>query len=624
MPPITYMQLLRKREQGKDLFSLKNRTVLQGLHDALGDTIRNIRKTGKDRINTRKLEALRDNLFTVINRDPAKLEEYTEEERKQKLWHPERPQRPRQHTNRNSIEDAVCALSEMGDYLGKEVPKEYTNTYDYILQCADEDDAQVIRDGLNLVNDTLELGIPLEKLEKGQTWQPTDEEKKERADYRKAVSEGQANRRENREKFEEQQREAERKRQKASQEADQREKKEIEERSRKQREEEQRKAEEKKRAEDEARKSAEQKKQEEETRRKKARQTQLSNQEAMRMGMTQSILQYRDPDAAPETKKMNMAMAAAYHAELERVGPDGTVPIDADRVKRDIDGFFHSAEFAIAEAEGRLNSLMILEPDQLRQRITQREQEVNASCPEGTAEDRERAKTIWQKFGATWRVAKNSEEFNRARDAMAAYADKKTAPTRADNYMAMETVKRYVAKNIGKAKSDTGKKRMALSLAFLKQTMTKDAFAAYCSALNAQRGFTPTVGENGKPVYDTKDDRYIDPKTVGTVDEVYSETRERLSLVSQGKAELDTRDLAMMTALSALRKKGGGDQAVEKSALEAEIKKVEADPRFREALKNDAPETLINKAWTKQLDALEGYAQPAPQPEAAQQNAPQI
>ena len=68
----------------------------------------------------------------------------------------------------------------------------------------------------------------------------------------------------------------------------------------------------------------------------------------------------------------------------------------------------------------------------------------------------------------------------------------------------------------------------------------------------------------------------------------------------------------MMTALSALRKKGG-DKAVEKSALEAEIKKVEQDPRFREALKNDSQEVLIDKAWKKQLDTLEGYAQPAKQ-----------
>ena len=624
MPPISYMQLLKMKEQGKGLYDPKNGKTLAEFHKALTRTVKNLNQEGKTKVNTRKLTDFQNHLFTVARKNPATKEDYTEEERKQKLWHPERPLRPRQHVNRNSIEDAVCELTELGDFLGKKVPKEFTNAYDYILQSAEPEDSEVIRKGLELVNDTLELGIPLEKLEKRQSYESTAEEKQERRDYRAAIKEGQANREANRKEFEEQQKQAERKRQQASREADEREAREIEEKSRKQREEEEKRQEEEKRRQEEEKRSEEQKRQAEQERQEKARRLQLKNQQAMKKALEDSITVYRDPKASPELKKVNMAMAAAVRAELDRVGPGGEAPIDESRVKQDMEDFFKSAEFAIAEEKGTLEELTALEPEAIRQRITQREQDVDASHPEGAAEDRERAEKLWAQFDATWRMKKNSQQFDRARDAMQAYADKKGPVSRADNYLAAETVKQYVAKNIGEARSDTGKKRMAISLAFLKQTMTPAAFRAYCNGLNAQRGFMPITVENGKPVYDTKNDRYIDPKTVGTVDEVYNETRERLSLAAQGKAEFDPRDLAMMTALSSLKKKGGGDSTVEKSALEAEIAKVEKDSRFKDALKNDTPEALIDKAWAKQLDALEGYAQPAPAAPTAQQSAPQI
>ena len=592
---------------------------------ALKRTVNAMNKEGKGRINSRKLTALGDNLFTVMRRDPSTLEEYTEKERQEKRWHPERPLRPRQHVNRNSIEDAVCELSELGDFLGKEVPGAYnTNTYDYIMQYADPDDALVIKNGLELVNDTLELGIPLEKLEKGTPHASTSEEKQAWEDYISAVKEGQDNREANQKDFEAQQRLAEQKRQQASKAADDLEKKEIEEKSRQQLEEERRKAEEKKRAEEEARKSAEQKKREEDARREKARQTNLSNQEAMRTGMAQSVLQYRDGEASAETKKMNMAMAAAFHAELERVGPDGTVPIDTDRVKHDIDAFFHSAEFAIAEAEGRLNGLTSLEPEQLRTQIGERERVVQRDHPEAKKTDVQRAERLWQQMNSSWRITKNSKEFEAARDAMKAVYDKGRPATRAENYVAAETVKRYVAKNINKAKSDAGKLRMSTSLAFLKQTMTPACFQAYCNTLNAQRQaeIPHTIGQNGIE-YDRTSDRYIDPREIGTVDEVYNETRERIGAVKDGQKP-DARDLAMITALSELKKRGGGDLAVEKSALEAEIKKVQQDPRFRSAIEKDSAEDLINKAWYGGLNKVEGYAQPAPKAPTAQQEAPQI
>ena len=613
MPPISYMQLLKKKQQGKGLYDPKNSRTVEAFHKALGRTILTLNKEGKGKVNTRKLTDFQDQLHKVMRRDPATKEEYTEEERKQKLWHPERPLRTLQYANRDSIENAVCELTELGDFLGKSVPGEYTNAYDYILQYADPADEDVIRKGLEIVNDTLELGMPLEKLEKGQPYASTAEEKQERREYKAAVKEGQENREANRKEFEEEQRQAERKRQKASREADEREARELAEKSRKQQEEDQKRREEEQRRKDEARQSEEQKRQAEQERQEKARQARLKTQKEMRTARDNSIAKYKDPAASPEIRKLHMAMAVTFDAELERVGDSGNVPVDQERVKKNMNDFFNSAEFSVAEERGTLDELAALSPKQLRERIARREQEVQASHPEGREADRQRAGKLWEQFDATWRVAKNSEQFNKARDAMNAYSEKKTAPTRADNYLAAETVKAYVSKNIKKAESATGKKRMAISLAFLKQTMTKSAFEAYCNALNAQRGLTPTVGKDGKPVYDVTNDRCIDPKAIGTVDEVYNETKERLSLVSQGKAELDPRDLAMMTALSSLREKGGGDKAVEKSALEAEIRKVESDKRFREALKTGKSEELIEKAWHSRLDTLEGYAQPVRQ-----------
>ena len=193
--------------------------------------------------------------------------------------------------------------------------------------------------------------------------------------------------------------------------------------------------------------------------------------------------------------------------------------------------------------------------------------------------------------------------------------------------MAGEAVKQYISKNINKAKTDTGRKRMAISLAFLKQTMTRESFEAYCRSLNGQRGFVPAANKDGKPVYaaaTVAEERFIDPKTVGTVDEVYKDAMERLALVSQDKAELDHRDLAIVTALADLRKKGDGDKAVEPTALQAEIRKIQSDKRFRDAVKKDGAKELVDKAWAGQLDALEGYSRPYKENTEKEQDAVQL
>jgi hypothetical protein len=159
--------------------------------------------------------------------------------------------------------------------------------------------------------------------------------------------------------------------------------------------------------------------------------------------------------------------------------------------------------------------------------------------------------------------------------------------------------------NINKAKSEVGRERMAISLAFLKQTMLPERFRAYCANLNAQRGI---------PQNDVTNERYIDPRTIGTVNEVYEETRERVRKVTEREdgAKPDPRDLAMLTALSRLGQRGGGDKAVEQRALQEEIAKVQSSPQFQRAMQRDSADELIRKAFYGSLKSLDGYEKPAP------------
>ena len=619
MPPITYMQLVKKRQEGKDLYSRKNgeakgplakaeQKTLQGMYNALNRTIKNI-ENGKNRIDTKPLRKFRDNLDHLF-RDPAEKEQYTDKEKQDRLWHPEKPQRPLGYVNRNTIEDAVCELSGLGDYLGKEVPREFTNTYDYILQQAEPGDDDIIRDGLELLNDTLELGLPMEQLQNGETVSSTREQREEWKQYKKNIQEGQENRKENLENWEKAVQRQEQERQRKLREAEELERREIEEKTKRQLEEEERK----KREAEEARKSAEEKARAEAARAEKARLKEQRNQGAMRLGISESIKQYRRGDLPMESRKMNMAMAAAFQAELNRVGLTGNIPIDQDRVRKDIESNFHSAEFTIAEANGTLEELTKLEPSEIATRITRREQEVQRIHPEGADKSWIRAEKLYQQFNDTWRVKSNSDEFVKAKAAMLRMSEKKSPATRGEQYLAAETVKAYVAKNINWAKSSTGQTRMAISLAFLKQTMTKGSFEAYCRNLNGLRG----IGLN-----DVTNKRFIDPRTIGTVDEVYAEARERIRTTPEN-AKPDPRDLAMLTALSKIKERGGGNKVVEQDALQTEIEKVQADKRFQDSMAKDSREDLVNKAFYGQLNKVEGYAAPAKVPEIHQQQGPQL
>ena len=390
----------------------------------------------------------------------------------------------------------------------------------------------------------------------------------------------------------------------ASKDADKRELREIQEKDKKTIEE----AKEAQRKQQEEKQPDPQKQAEQEQQRKaKEREKAQNDRRNLQILKEKSTQRYKDPQASPEMKKINMAMAAAFQEEIDRMSKSVGVPMDEDRVRQNTADYYNSAEFAMAESKGRLDELAAMEPGDSQKKIVRTEQEVQTNYKEGSPESWNRAGKLWQRFNATKRIKKNSKEFERARDAMKSIYDRKKPATRAEQYVAAETVKAYVAKNINWAKSEVGRERMAISLAFLKQTMPPASFQAYCATLDAQRRATGDLSPY----------RRINATDIGTVDEVYNETLERIHKVAEkgDGTKPDSRDLAMLTALSRLKERGGrngGDKVVEQRALLEEIEKVQGDRRFQDAVRDNSAEELINKAWYGSLKKLEGYAAPAP------------
>ena len=612
MPPITYQALFDKRQQGKDLHSRrfgekndrrsrKEQEALSNLWKALDRTITRIDR-GKTGLNTRPLKQLRDNIDTLF-RDPAQKQEHTEKEKQEYKWDRNKPVRPLTYEHRNNIENAICSLSGLGDYLGQRVDKEFTNAYQVILDEASAEDSLTIENGIGILNDVLELDLPMEALQAGETCISPPEKQDEWDAYKKNIREGQEKRKKNLEDWEEKARSYEQAKREASKKADDLERKDIQAKDKKTI------ADAKKaqlRQEDQ-KQNPQQQAELEEQRKAQAREKALNDRQNLRTLREKSVQRYRDPNASPDMKKINMAMAAAFQEELDRMGKAGEVPMDENRVKQNMDAYYNSAEFAMAESKGSLDELAAMEPDAIRQQILRTEQEVQAAYKEGAPESWKRAGKLWQRFNETKRIQKNSRQFEQARDAMKSIYDRKKPATRAEQYVAAETVKAYVSKNINRAKSEVGRERMAISLAFLKQTMTPASFQAYCASLDAQR----------RAAGDTSPNRRIDPKNIGTVDEVYRETLERVHevAVKGDGTKPDARDLAMLTALSRLKQRGGpdgGNRAVEQRDLQEEIEKVQSDRRFQDAVRDNSAEELINKAWYGSLNKIEGYAEKAP------------
>ena len=352
---------------------------------------------------------------------------------------------------------------------------------------------------------------------------------------------------------------------------------------------------------------------------------------ALRTSMETSLSAARDPRNSDRDRKYNLALALAIHRELKDVPVDGSVPISTDRVNETTQRIHDGAAFTIAERQGKLNELCAEPLDSLDQKVRTTQEAVD-SCEtaadfglrmnqdlqhapdaevQGVAYTRNRAGQIFAQMNSTWRFAGNSDQYVAARQAIREIGDK-TPPTQLDNYLAGETVKAYVAKNLQKAESAVGMTRMACAMAFLKQTMSKEAFAAYCSGLNVQRRIRQDP-PNSLSFVKTEPRCFV-PDEIGTVREVYNTVRERFFRLydeETGYKAPDPRDLAMLTALKNLQARAGGNEnlVVEHEALQKEIEKVQADRRFQDALKNRSAHELIEMAGGHNLDTVNGYAQ---------------
>ena len=360
--------------------------------------------------------------------------------------------------------------------------------------------------------------------------------------------------------------------------------------------------------------------------RQRALQTELRSQ------MEKSLSAARDPRSSQQDMKYNLALALAIHRELKDLPADGSVAVSADDVNDTMQRLYDSAAFTIAEGQGRLRELAAESLDNLDRQVRGTQEAVDSYAPAAefglrmnqelrNAPDAEaqaiayatnRAKQIFAQMDGTWRFLGSSTQYDAAKQAMQNVGDK-NPPTQVDHYLAGETVKAYVAKNLQQAESAVGMTRMACAMAFLKQTMSKEAFEAYCSGLNIQRRIKQVPPNSLN--FDKTEPRCFVPDEIGTVKEVYNTVRERFFRMydeETGFKAPDPRDLAMLTALKNLQAKAGNNEnlVVEHEALQKEIEKVQADRRFRNALQNRSAHELIEMAGGHNLDTLNGYAQP--------------
>ena len=603
MPSVDIHVLREKKKLGIDLTSQEKKLQLKPLSKALRWAGEQIQRKGDSKVATigKKLVEFADAIFDV-SIDPT----------------------PEGHRER--IENSIAQLDEFGDFLGAKDPENpYDNVYNRVAEALEDDDGPVSIDqfetALKALNDVLELDMPVDQILAGEIVTSSSEKKHEREAHHKNVQQ----RREHEQQIIKEDQDAKKqqaflrkqlfeKQQKLLEEKEEEERKkqrEKEEKERKEREEAER------RALEEAKKSAEQKERERKAAEQKKIQTELSHQEAMRQTIDQRMRAYRDPSSETNQKIFFMATVAAFQRELDRVGPTGRTPINPNNVNEDIERFYKSGVFGLAKKTGALDTLVNSTPSMLLQKLTETDEQIDRDHVNGAEGSHLRARRIFQQMDATWRVKKDSEAFTNAKNAIREIAELNRPATRDEQYVACEIVKKYVSKNLSAAKSETGAKRMGLAMAFLKQTMTPAAFKAYCSSLNAQRQIPTQITENGA-AFNLSHERAFDPNMIGTLDEIYNETRERIGALSRKEDgepidKPDHRDLALMTAVCNLKKAAGpngGNLVVDKGQLETEILKVQSDRRFREAYQKDSAETLIDKAWWGNVNTLAGYSQP--------------
>ena len=331
--------------------------------------------------------------------------------------------------------------------------------------------------------------------------------------------------------------------------------------------------------------------------------------EQLETNINELMKRARDPKTKKDEKKANLAEALAYWVELCRAKDGGEDKISLDDINIHFQSFLNGDALNSIYIKDTLDEYVNLPVETLYTRIEDLKNEIityQGNVEGATAG----ANNIFSQMDRTWRVAKNSKEFDAAKKAMQDLSANKN-PSQLDNYLATEPVKAYVQKNLKKAESAVGKTRMACALAFLKQTMSKESFQIYCNNLNVLRGIKNTITTDGM-AFDKSEPRCIDPETIGTVGEVYKTFRDKFHDYAIGDKEIDPRDLATMTALKSLQAKGkdGEKLIVEHEALQAEIEKVQKDKRFQDALKTRSREELIEMAWGGNIDTLAGYAKP--------------
>ncbi len=534
-----------------------------------------------------------------------KLRKYSEALEKVRLD----PSEPR---NREKLDEALDTLADFGDFLGSRAgDSDRQNVCDYLIMDLEEDVAE-LRKGMHAVNAHFGFDLDVERLIEGSVVERSEEQKQEQREALQQWREQRAREREASLKAEREAAEAQERARLAAERRKQQQK-ELEEKEERERQEAYRKERERQaKLEEERRKSEFQKLQEQAAAQAKAIEEERARRATMNSDLSTLLAQARDPKAGAETRKARLAQAVAFYRELNNVGQDMGKRVSMDRVSSTMNEVFTGAALTVAEKHGTLNELAGLSAKELNDRVIEMEQEVGAYA-EGSEHSAARADSLFRQMDRTWRFGGSSAAYDAATKAMRDIAGK-NPPTQTDNYLATETVRRYVAKNIGEAKHATGMTRMACSLAFLKQTMSKEQFRIYCNVLNEQRHIGKQITVNGVE-YDKTNPRAFIPEEIGTISEVYAETRERFYHLydeETGFKMPPARDLALLTALKKLEAKANGDGsvAVEHEALQAEIEKIQADRRFQDAIHSRSPHELILMACDGNLNTLTGYADP--------------
>ena len=504
---------------------------------------------------------------------------------------------PFDRDHRESIDTAMDALVELGDFLGE--PAEKTPDMDdldeaelkkqgvrnvcaFIMNRLSEDDEREMKTGLETLDRFCGLGMDVERLTDGEVIRPAQARRGELDAWR------------------------ERRKQAARETAEQERRIAEEQERRKRREDAVRKNTGENRKQERPRQEARETGEQRQDAAEKERTRQNKLRAELNAGIENALNMARDPKASAREKMMNLAQAVACRRELNNGDS-----IDVERLNRGMQAIHDSAEFLLAEREGRLDELAEQPVEEIERRVTRREEDVRR-CPGGLDGTDARASRIFRQLDRTWRVQGDSAQYKAAKREIGNLAGLGRPAGQQENYLAQEPVKQYVEKNLNAATSAVGKTRMACSLAFLKQIMAADAFRAYCANLNVLRRIPGEPGENGALAFDKTNPRCIEPDEIGTVSEVYQTAMERIQACARQNKMPPERDIAMLTALRSMEAKSGdgGDLVVEHETLQAEIERVRKDRRFQDAVHGKTAFELFEMARGGNIDTLEGYTKP--------------